>query len=179
MKDVDFFVPKVTCFTIVLFFIACAIKNVSFAFLMMLINPVIFFIEDCYKDFITDGEHIEKIKKRIKDKETKRCTISDKLKELIKQNNVDFKPNEFITKFIDSNISDSESIISIINNTYNDQNFESLMTELQNIDENISNLKREYNHYVDMYNDASEKKGIKIIMFICRYKKKNFEKIEN
>lgn len=178
MKNIDLSVPKVTCFGIVLFIIACAIKCISFALIMMFINPVIYSIESCYKDFITDGEYIENIEKRIKDEKIKRCTISDKLKKWLKQNNVKMNLNEFITKVISSNFSSSESLISLINDTYNNQIFESLMSELKDIDENIMELRDEYNHYLNLYNNASKKELNKLIMHVCKYKKKDFKKIE-
>lgn len=178
MKDVDLSVPKVTCIGLAIFVVACIVKCASLAIIMMFVNLAIYCIEDSYKDFITDGEYIETIEKTIKDEEMKRCNTSEKLKKWIQQNNKEVNLNDFITKVIGSNTGSSESLISIINSLCDDQNFESVMAELKNIDESISDLKIEYNHYVKMYNDASKKKRNKIIMFVCRYKKKNFKKIE-
>ena len=178
MKNVDLSVPKVTCIGLAIFVVACIVKCASLAIIMMFVNLAIYCIEDSYKDFITDGEYIETIEKTIKDEETKRCNISEKLKKWIQQNNKEVNLNDFITKVIGSNTGSSESLISIINSLYNDQYFESLMAELKDIDEKIMYLKKEYNHYVCWYNKESKKVSNKLIMKACKYKKKDFKKIE-
>ena len=179
MKDVDLSVPKVTCIAIALFLVACVvIKCASFAFIMMFFIPVVFGIELIYKDFITDGEYIEMLETKIKDEEMKRCNISEKLKKWVQQNNKMVNLSDFIMKVIGCNTGSSESLISIINGVCSDQNFESLMAELKDIDEKIMYLKKEYNHYVCWYNKESKKVSNKLIMKACKYKKKDFKKIE-
>ena len=178
MKNVDLYVPKVTCIGLAIFVVACIVKCASLAIIMMFVNLAIYCIEDSYKDFITDGEYIETIEKTIKDEETKRCNTSEKLKKWIQQNDKEVNLNDFITKVIGSNTGSSESLISIINSLCDDQNFESVMAELKDIDEEIMDLRKEHNHYVYRYNKSSENVLNKLIMKTCRYKKKNFKKIE-
>jgi hypothetical protein len=144
----------------------------------MFIYPIIWCIESSYKDFITDGEYIETIEKKIRDKGKKRCNTSEKLKKLIQQNNKEVNLNDFITKVVDGNTSIPESLISNINSIYNDQNFESVMVELKDIDRKILDLTEEYNYYVYRYNKASEYGLNKLIMKACGCKKKCFKKIE-
>lgn len=178
MKNVDLSVPKVTCIGLAIFVVACIVKCASLAIIMMFVNLAIYCIEDSYKDFITDGEYIETIEKTIKDEEAKRCNTSEKLKKWVQQNNKVVNLSDFITKVVGGNTSSSESLISIINSLCNDQNFESVMADLKDIDGEIMDLKKEYNHYVCRYNKASENVLNKLIMKVCRYKKKDFKGIE-